>query len=95
MDRVGHARHDTTYDAVKILLDSVKFVVGCLSMTSSQLRSLRRKTGLTQAEFGSRIQMDGSTISRLENGNRTIPHYFKLLLIEARLLTKRKAGKRA
>jgi transcriptional regulator with XRE-family HTH domain len=39
-------------------------------MTGKQLREIRSRMGLTQAQFGERIRMAGNSVARMERGGK-------------------------
>ena len=51
-----------------------------LCMTGKQLRAIRLRIGLTQAEFGERIRMAGNSVTRMENGRMIITPAMALLI---------------
>ena len=49
-------------------------------MTHTELKEFRKKTGLSQKEFGSRIFKTRDSIAKYESGKFTIPAYIDVLL---------------
>ena len=49
-------------------------------MTKEQLRRVRERLGLSQAELSERLKVDRSTVTRMENGKQAITQSMELLI---------------
>lgn len=51
-----------------------------ITVTNAQIKRLRKELKLSQTEFGKRLGVTGTAISRIENGDRSVTEQMALLI---------------